>query len=231
MRPGARFGLARKRSRDARRPTWLQLLLPLFDPQPPPWLARPAASSTSVAAASHGDDASGALAMAWDRGAPSWSRTWGVPDLRDTVRVELSHRMRSSLGGFYPQERLIRIADTLLEAPAHLLDEVLCHEAAHATVHVLHGDRARSHGREWRHLMRAVGMEPRVRIPREELKLAAQRAARKRWVWRHRCPTCRAERFAGRPVRQWRCGRCRSAGHDGRLVITRIAARATRALP
>jgi predicted SprT family Zn-dependent metalloprotease len=166
-----------------------------------------------------------ALQSLWCRSAPSWSRVWGVADLRDMVRVELSHRMRSSLGGFYPQERLIRIADTLLEAPAHLLHEVLCHEAAHTAVHVLHGDRARSHGREWRELMRAVGLEPRVRIPREELAQAAQRAARKRWVWRHRCPVCRAQRLAGRPVRQWRCGPCRAAGGRGELVITRVAAR------
>jgi ribosomal protein L37AE/L43A len=79
--------------------------------------------------------------------------------------------------------------------------------------------------------MRAAGLEPRVRIPREELAQAAQRAARKRWVWRHRCPTCRAQRLAGRPVRQWRCGPCRASGRDGKLVITRVAARAIEAPP
>jgi ribosomal protein L37AE/L43A len=74
--------------------------------------------------------------------------------------------------------------------------------------------------------MRAAGLEPRVRLPREELGLAAQRAARRRWVWRHRCPVCRAERIAGHPVRQWRCRPCRAAGREGTLTITRIAARA-----
>ena len=139
--------------------------------------------------------------------------------------------MRSSLGGFYPRERLIRIADTLLEAPPGLLHEVLCHEAAHAAVDILHGDRARSHGREWRELMRRVGLEPRVHMPGEELGGASQRAARKRWIWRHRCPLCRAERLAGRPVRQWRCRPCRAAGRDGKLAITRVAARGLAALP
>jgi predicted SprT family Zn-dependent metalloprotease len=217
----------------AERVAFLQLLLPLFAPRrggaqvtaPPSLRTAPASAPTGIANAR----AEEVLDRLWRDNALGWSGTWGVADLRATVRVELSHRMRSSLGGFYPQERLIRIADTLLEAPPHLLQEVLCHEAAHAAVHILHGGRARSHGREWRELMRAVGLEPRVRIPREEIGPAAQRAARKRWVWRHRCPACRAQRLAGRPVRQWRCGLCREAGGDGRLVITRVAARAAQA--
>ena len=86
--------------------------------------------------------------------------------------------MRSSLGGFYARDRVIRIADTLLEAPPHLLQEVLCHEAAHAAVEILHGGGARSHGREWRELMRRVGLEPRVHVPGAELGagVAARRA-------------------------------------------------------
>jgi predicted SprT family Zn-dependent metalloprotease len=161
----------------------------------------------------------------WDEWAPRWSAQWGVPDLRAEVRLELSHRMRSSLGGFYARARVIRIADTLLEAPAHLLHEVLCHEAAHAAVEILRGGRARSHGREWRELMRRVGLEPRVHVPGAELGRASQRAARKRWAWRHRCPHCRAERIAGRPVRQWRCRPCQAAGGDGKLSVTRVVAR------
>jgi predicted SprT family Zn-dependent metalloprotease len=221
MRERPWFGAKRRNGGDsARRASWLQLVLPLFEPSPAARI-EPRRQTAPV------DDApDDTLESLWCSCAPSWSRVWGVADLRDTVRVELSHRMRSSLGGFYPEERLIRIADTLFEAPAHLLHEVLCHEAAHAAVHVLHGDRARSHGREWRELMRAVGLEPRVRIPRQELAQAAQRAARKRWVWRHRCPVCRAQRLAGRPVRQWRCGSCLAAGRPGELVITRVPARA-----
>jgi predicted SprT family Zn-dependent metalloprotease len=168
------------------------------------------------------------LLSLWKESAPSWSRIWGVADLGASVQVELSHRMRSALGGFHPEQRLIRIADVLLEAPPGLLREVLCHEAAHAAIHELHADRTRSHGREWRHLMRLAGLEPRVRIPARELGLAAQRAARKRWLWEHRCPVCRARRLAGRPVRAWRCAACCAAGGDGRLVIRRVAARSAR---
>src|SRR5262245_20204196 len=128
-----------------------QLSLPLFRAaDPPPRATRDV----------HAESAAAPLFALWDVWAPRWSARWGVPDLRGEVRLELSHRMRSSLGGFYARERIIRIADTLLEAPPHLLHEVVCHEAAHAAVEILHGGRARSHGREWRELMRRVGLEP-----------------------------------------------------------------------
>jgi predicted SprT family Zn-dependent metalloprotease len=193
-----------------------QLSLPFFRvADPPPGATRDVP----------GESAAASLFGVWNEWAPRWSARWGVPDLRNEVKVELSHRMRWSLGGFYARERIIRISDTLLEAPPHLLDEVLCHEAAHAAVEILHGGRARSHGREWRDLMREVGLEPRVHVPGAELGRASQRAARKRWVWRHRCPYCRAERIAGRPVRQWRCRPCQAAGGDGKLTVTRVAAR------
>ena len=211
---------ARRRLLAARRHDLFQLSLPFLAPAPPEEVEERDARDTATTAKPR------SLALGSD--GAGWSKTWGVPDLRYEVRLELSHRMRSSLGGFYARERLIRIADTLLEAPPHLLQEVLCHEAAHAAVEILHGPRARSHGREWKELMRRIGLEPRVHVPGAELGDASQRAARKRWVWRHRCPHCRAERLAGRPVRQWRCRPCQDAGGDGKLVVTRVAARALR---
>jgi predicted SprT family Zn-dependent metalloprotease len=221
--------------------TFLQLVLPLLaplerwlEPEPLPLPARgltadrtaTSAVATTTPTAKASSEAS--LLTMWQASAPEWGRVWGVPDLATQVRLETSHRMRTSLGGFYARERVIRIADTLFEAPPNLLHEVLCHEAAHAAVEILHGPRARSHGREWKELMRRVGLEPRVHVPGAELGGASQRAARKRWVWRHRCPHCRAERLAGRPVRQWRCRACVDAGGDGKLTVTRIAARALR---
>ncbi len=191
-----------------------------------PFLGKAADPAPTAAPIAADNDVGAVLLAQWNESAPRWSAQWGVPDLRREVRLELSHRMRSSLGGFYARDRVIRIADTLLEAPPHLLREVLCHEAAHAAVEILHGGRARSHGREWRELMQRVGLEPRVNVPGAELGAASQRAARKRWVWRHRCPHCRAERIAGRPVRQWRCRPCQAAGGDGKLKVTRVAARA-----
>ena len=223
-----------------RKRTFLQLVLPLVAPlerwldpapstPPSPTTAAANARGNALDVADAAQPAADAHLFAlWQASAPEWGRVWGVPDLATQVRLELSHRMRTSLGGFYARERLIRIADTLLEAPPHLLHEVLCHEAAHAAVEVLHGPRARSHGREWKELMRRVGLEPRVHVPGAELGGASQKAARKRWVWRHRCPHCHAERLAGRPVRQWRCRPCLEAGGDGKLTVTRVAARMQR---
>ena len=215
-----------------KRSLFLQLVLPFFEslkrvaepPAPLPSAAALVPAAALADPASRRADARDKLERLWQDSALEWGRLWGVPDLRAIVRVELSHRMRSSLGGFYARENLIRISDVLLEAPPQLLREILCHEAAHGAVHALHGDGVRAHGREWRELMCRVGLHPRVRVPGQELGSAARRAARKRWLWRHRCPVCRAHRLAGRPVREWRCGPCRAAGRDGRLVITRLAA-------
>ena len=163
------------------------------------------------------------LASLWHDKAPIWSRCWGVADLRGVLGLEVSRRMRTSLGYYLPESRKIRISDVLLEAPPAILEEILCHEAAHAAVEILHGNGVRAHGREWKDLMRQVGLEPRARVPGEELGGAAQRAARRRWVWDHRCRKCGAHRLGGRPVRQWRCLRCREAGRSGRLEIKRRA--------
>jgi predicted SprT family Zn-dependent metalloprotease len=102
--------------------------------------------------------------------------------------------------------------------------EVLCHEAAHAAVVALHGRRVRPHGAEWRDLMLFAGFRPRVRLPSEDLVGLPRFAQRARVLWEHRCPVCQAHRFAGRPVRQWRCATCWAEGLPGQLRITRVSA-------
>src|SRR5688572_30368233 len=137
---------ARRRLLAARRHDLFQLSLPFLAPAPSGERPPPPKEVEERDARDAATAREAALRSLWDQMAPGWSETWGVPDLRYEVRLELSHRMRSSLGGFYARERLIRIADTLLEAPPHLLQEVLCHEAAHAAVEIIHGPSARSHG-------------------------------------------------------------------------------------
>ncbi|RKY17570.1 MAG: hypothetical protein DRQ55_15475 [Planctomycetota bacterium] len=92
--------------------------------------------------------------------------------------------------------------------------------------------RPRPHGREWKAYMRAVGLDPRVRLPRDEVAslLPAPPAGRSpRARWKHECPACKASRTAGRPVRRWRCARCVQAGLKGLLRITRQPPRQSRA--
>ena len=170
----------------------------------------------------------------WQSLAATWARAWDVPDLPERVQIRESRRMRVSLGRCVAERGEIRIASFVLAAPAALLEEVLCHELAHVAVALRHG-RWRPHGPEWKELMRRAGREPRARIPAGEVDRLLARAPRRRILWEHRCPLCHASRLAGRPVRNWRCARCRAAGLTGRLVITRlgeaVAQREERHLP
>ncbi len=93
-----------------------------------------------------------------------WAALWGVPGLQSRTRVELSTRLRSSLGRAWPAKKLIRIHAGLIDHPREVIEEVLCHEAAHVAVAELHGGYRRPHGAEWRRLMKQAGFEPRVRL-------------------------------------------------------------------
>lgn len=150
-----------------------------------------------------------------------WEEAWGVPGLLDSVTVEFSTRMRVSLGLCRPIQGRIRLAAGLRNGNAHLLEEVFCHELAHVAVHRLHGRRAKPHGPEWKSLLVRAGYEPRVRVQEGDLRLPAT-FPKPRSRWEHRCPVCHARHVAGRPVRQWRCARCREAGLSGKLVITKL---------
>lgn len=72
-----------------------------------------------------------------------WAVLWGVPQLAQEVGLRISTRLRRSLGTYRPSSRQITLAAWLLdEAPRALLEEVLCHEAAHAAVHFTAAARA-----------------------------------------------------------------------------------------
>ena len=150
-----------------------------------------------------------------------WAALWDALELPGRVRVTASSRLRTTLGRCHPETAEVRIASFLLDAPESLLREVVCHEVAHAAVHVLHGRGPRPHGLEWKALMRTAGYQPRVRFPAGLIADLPRRAGNRRVVWEHRCPVCHAVRTAGRPVREWRCARCRGAGLAGKVLIER----------
>jgi hypothetical protein len=95
----------------------------------------------------------------------SWGKAWSVPDLAERTTVVFSGRMSRSLGRCALRTGDIRLNAALLDGPEAALLEVACHEAAHAAAFVLHGAKARPHGREWKSLMRAAGYQPVVRWP------------------------------------------------------------------
>jgi predicted SprT family Zn-dependent metalloprotease len=151
-----------------------------------------------------------------------WTELWGLPGLLDRTRIEISTRLRTSLGLCYLQCKLIRLHPVMHELSEQLQQEILCHELAHVAVYELHGDRCRPHGREWASLMKACGFEARARLPSGSVfRTAAQKAHRREFRYHHRCPVCNAARTAGRPVYSWRCVTCVRHGRDGRLKVTR----------
>jgi predicted SprT family Zn-dependent metalloprotease len=148
-----------------------------------------------------------------------WAQTWSVPELPERCTVRFDRRLRRSLGRCLPERLELKLAQWLETGPEALLREVLCHEAAHAAVHLLHGAGVRPHGREWRALMRAAGFEPRTRLPQADLPAHLAVQARAATPWQHLCPICHATRRARRPMPHWRCRTCLAARLDGRLVI------------
>lgn len=152
-----------------------------------------------------------------------WLERWGTPSLTSRLRVEFSPRLTRAFGRCYQSERLIRLTPSLLDSQSGLLEEILCHEAAHAAVYERWGSRARPHGVEWEELMRRAGFEPRVRIPvvvRRTSAASSRRPAR----YEHHCPVCKLSRSASRARHDWRCRLCLGRGEEGRLVVRRIDA-------
>jgi predicted SprT family Zn-dependent metalloprotease len=151
-----------------------------------------------------------------------WSSAWALPDLSREISIRTSKRFRTSLGRYSALDSEIALAHWLLEGPEQLLEEVLCHEAAHAAVHRRFGSGVRPHGAEWRELMRRAGFPARVRIPSDELPRDQHIRIKKAPTWEHRCPVCQVTRLARTRVTRWRCRACRDQGRSGELVIERL---------
>lgn len=128
----------------------------------------------------------------------AWCAVWGLPELAQRVRIDVSARFTSSLGRAYYRTCSIRLHAQLLEpARAQLLREVLAHEAAHLAADMLHGSRIRPHGREWRETFRAIGFTPRVTVPLAETGIVMpERAPRRR-------RRAAARRSVARRIIQW----------------------------
>jgi predicted metal-dependent hydrolase len=102
-----------------------------------------------------------------------WCHLWGVEEIAPEISVEISSRMTRSLGRCYPDRKLIRIAQFVREESDALVQEVLCHEAAHIAAHHLYGSSIRPHGPEWKALMQKAGFPPSVKYRRVSLVVPA----------------------------------------------------------
>ena len=151
-----------------------------------------------------------------------WSAVWHIPDLDRRLDIQVSGRLRTSLGRCQVRSGRISIHKVLVQGHDDLLKEVVCHEAAHYAACHLYGPRILPHGRQWKQLVRAAGCTPRVRVDLKLLSRDARQAMAPKFLYRHACRRCGAQRTARRPVRQWRCRGCSWMGMGGRLVITRM---------
>jgi predicted SprT family Zn-dependent metalloprotease len=146
---------------------------------------------------------------------------WRFPQVGE-LPVVFSSRLRTSLGRCRPASGRITLSARLLSDLRHVLEEALCHEAAHFVARARHGSGIKPHGVEWQDLVRQAGFRPRRVIgavlgdQRQELHVESKRYA-------HRCPVCQSVRFAKRPVGSWRCFDCRENGLPGLLVVALVS--------
>lgn len=151
-----------------------------------------------------------------------WSAAWNSPALLENLSVALNPNLSRTLARCIPSAAVIELNPLLLDAPAEILDEVLCHELAHWLVAQKHGPSAKSHGPEWRTLVEQAGYDPRRTIPwfsdpgPSRLPSGPPTPT---LLYRHICRVCHATRIARRSVPSWRCVACQEAGLEGLLDI------------
>lgn len=147
---------------------------------------------------------------------------WGCPALGSAARVEFSDRLRTAVARCNPKRGVIRLSTALL-SPGNrpLLSEALTHEAAHLAVHLLHGPKAKPHGNEWRQLIQAVGLQPRLRLRLPDPADQDARPRVPRPQYEYRCPVCHSLYRSRRRDSRIRCRPCVEAGLSGLMTITR----------
>lgn len=164
-----------------------------------------------------GTKAAGRLRIAIKR----WAETWSLPDLPDTVHVDLNRRLRTRVGRYCPAGHRIEVGPRFLALRSRKA-EVLAHELAHAATRRLHPRAAKPHGPEWRRLVRAIGFEPLVRLGGTTTPRTVPGTGEMA-RYQHRCPVCQMTRWARKPVTAWRCRSCAAAGLPGVLEINRMS--------
>lgn len=151
-----------------------------------------------------------------------WSILWTLPDLPESIRIEVSQRMRRALGRCDPRRGIIRLNPEVAGGSQDVLLETLCHEAAHIAAYRIHGRGIRPHGPEWAELMKLAGYAPHATLRGDQVPEAVRQRAQPTHLYRHRCRVCHATRLARRSVRRWRCRRCVESGLSGELDVARV---------
>lgn len=140
-----------------------------------------------------------------------WAKVWHVPSLSHRVSIAYSPRLRKSIGRARPHTGKIVLSTRCAGLPRALLFEIVCHEAAHIAVHVLHGTHAKPHGPEWRKLVQVAGYRPCTTLRNRGL---AGNSAVANLSRRHhyRCPVCQEDYYTRRRNSRLVCTACHHAG-------------------
>jgi predicted SprT family Zn-dependent metalloprotease len=126
---------------------------------------------------------------------------WRVVDI--AVQVAWNDNLTTTAGRAFQRQGRIELNPTLLARSPEHLPMVLTHVAAHVAAFRLFGANIPAHGRHWRSLMRHAGHEPAVThdIPVDDLRPAAKRHRRRRYVYLRVCERC-GDRGKGRRLAQ-----------------------------
>jgi len=149
---------------------------------------------------------------------------WALPVRLTHLRIEYSYRMTASLARTYPRRALIRLSSLLMGEHQDLLDQVICHEAAHLAVYLMHGANVKPHGPEWARLVVAAGFSPdRTVLLRSNSRQTGQEWGARCSIYLHRCLVCQSIRKSRRAIPSWRCQTCLDAGLSGEIVIEKTS--------
>lgn len=130
---------------------------------------------------------------------------WDADDLATRVKVGYHPRLRTTLGRACYTDFRVELNPRLLgEHPGELIP-TLAHELAHLVVFTRFGREARPHGREFRLLLRRLGLSDEAR---HDLPVAHLRRPRGKYLYLHRCCDCGSSFVARSLRRQYYCTTC-----------------------
>ena len=91
-----------------------------------------------------------------------WATIWCIPELSDTGKLQFNPRLTRTVARWVLATRCLEVGRRFFESNRKQTS-ILCHEYAHAAAVLRFGPGVRSHGPEWRQLVRAAGFEPAAR--------------------------------------------------------------------
>ena len=139
---------------------------------------------------------------------------WGIDTFPSKFRITYNPRLKTTAGRAFLDDRRVELNTRLLSKHPKQLVPTLAHELAHVVTHMRSGVAA-PHGREFRELMRTVGLSSKAT---HSMPTKGLRRKRRKFLYLHRCSDCSCS-FIARRVR--RDCYCRDCGPDMSWTIFR----------